>query len=126
MNRRDWVKTWAAAGAVQVARGAAASANKVEAQIVRHKLKHTWTTTMSSSEFRDVLYLSFNSAGITGHGEGAPIVRYKENAEMAKQAVESVQPLLTSADPMQFAKVMGQVFAKVEGNYAAKAAIESH
>jgi L-alanine-DL-glutamate epimerase-like enolase superfamily enzyme len=124
MNRRDWVKTWAAAGAMQMAQAAGPSPNKIDATIVRHKLRHTWTTTMSSSDFRDVLYLSFNSGGITGHGEGAPIVRYKEDAELARQAVESVRPLLTSADPWTFAKVMGQVFAKVEGNYAAKAAID--
>ncbi|HUS05127.1 MAG TPA: dipeptide epimerase, partial [Bryobacteraceae bacterium] len=124
MNRRDWVKTLAVAGAVQTAKGAVPASNKVEPAIVRHKLRHTWTTTMSSSDFRDVLYLSFSSGGITGHGEGAPIVRYKENAEMARLAVESVRPLLGSADPFQFSKIMTEVFAKVEGNYAAKAAID--
>jgi L-alanine-DL-glutamate epimerase-like enolase superfamily enzyme len=79
---------------------------------------------MSSSEFRDNLYLHYNSGGITGHGEGAPIIWYKENAELARQAVEAVRPMLTTADPTKFAKVIDQVFSKIEGQWAAKAAID--
>jgi hypothetical protein len=63
-----------------------AAAAKLDTGIVRLKLRHTWTTTMSSSEFRDNLYVRYSSEGITGHGEGAPIIRYKENAELARQA----------------------------------------
>ncbi|HTQ57349.1 MAG TPA: dipeptide epimerase [Bryobacteraceae bacterium] len=93
-------------------------------EIKRIKLRHTWTTTMSSSAYRDTLYLAYSRDGITGHGEGAPIVRYRENAEDARRAVESVRGLLTSADPWQFAKLMQQVFAQVSGEWAGKAAID--
>src|SRR6185295_19796826 len=62
--------------------------------------------------------------GITGHGEGAPIVRYKEDAESARKAVESVRELLLKADPMQFSKTMTQVFQRVPGEWAGKAAID--
>ena len=67
---------------------------------MRLNLQHTWTTTMSSSEYRDTLHTSYTRDGITGHGEGAPIVRYKEDAKGAQKAVESVRDLLLSADPM--------------------------
>jgi L-alanine-DL-glutamate epimerase-like enolase superfamily enzyme len=122
MNRREWLKATGAAVAAPLVGRAAPS--MLEAQIVRLRLRHTWTTTMSSSEYRDTLHLRFTHDGVTGLGEGAPIVRYGETAESARQAVESVRGLLTSADPWQFEKVMAEVFRRIEGQYAAKAAID--
>ena len=82
---------------------------------MRLNLQHTWTTTMSSSQYRDTLHTAFTRGGITGHGEGAPIVRYHEDAASAHKAVESVRDLLLSADPMQFSKIMAEVFKRVPG-----------
>jgi len=79
---------------------------------------------MSSSEYRDTLHTSYTRDGITGHGEGAPIVRYKEDAKGAQKAVESVRDLLLGADPMQFRKVMAEVLRRVTGEWAGKAAID--
>ncbi len=93
-------------------------------RIVRLKLRHTWTTTMSSSDYRDNLHLRFTRDGITGLGEGAPIVRYNENAESAQKAVESVRDYFLSANPWQFEKVMAEVFRRVQGQFAAKAALD--
>jgi L-Ala-D/L-Glu epimerase / N-acetyl-D-glutamate racemase len=96
----------------------------VETEIYRLKLRHTWTTTMSSSTYRDILYVHYHHDGLSGVGEGAPIVRYKENAVGAQAAVQSVLPLLDSSDPMQFQKVISQVFARVPDQWAGKAAID--
>jgi L-Ala-D/L-Glu epimerase len=123
MNRRNFV-TMAAAASPLSRMAAATGSAALEAKIVRLNLRHTWTTTMSSSAYRDTLHVSYTRDGITGHGEGAPIVRYHEDAEGARQAVESVRGLLLSADPMQFDKVMAAVFARVEGAWAGKAAID--
>ena len=49
---------------------------------------------MSSSQYRDTLHTTFTRGGITGRGEGAPIVRYHEDAASAQKAVESVRELL--------------------------------
>ena len=68
-------------------------------------LRHTWTTTMSSSAYRDTLQVRLIRDGVTGHGEGAPIVRYQENAVDAEKAVESVRDLVTAADPWEFDKL---------------------
>ena len=57
----------------------------LETKILRLNLQHTWTTTMSSSAYRDTLHVAYTRDGITGHGEGAPIVRYHEDAEGAPQ-----------------------------------------
>jgi L-alanine-DL-glutamate epimerase-like enolase superfamily enzyme len=79
---------------------------------------------MSSSQFRDTLHLAYERDGITGRGEGAPIVRYREDAQSARKAVESVRDLLLSANPLQFTKVMATVFRHIPGEWAAKAAID--
>lgn len=102
----------------------AAPAPALETRIVRLNLQHTWTTTMSSSEYRDVLYTSYSREGITGHGEGAPIVRYKEDAKSAEKAAASVRALLLSAPPLQFAKTMNEIFRRVPGEWASKAALD--
>jgi L-alanine-DL-glutamate epimerase-like enolase superfamily enzyme len=125
MKRRDFLTAGAAMGAMSgmnAAEGAAAPA--FTTSIVRLNLQHTWTTTMSSSQYRDTLHTAYTRDGITGHGEGAPIVRYHEDAAGAQKAADSVRDLLLSADPMQFAKIMAQVFQRVPGEWAGKAAID--
>ena len=129
MNRRKFLKTASmapAAGAVAVAMAAPAPAANpaLSTKIVRLNLRHTWTTTMSSSQYRDTLHTTFSRGGITGHGEGAPIVRYHEDAASAQKAAESVRDLLLTADPMQFAKIMAEIFKRVPGEWAGKAAID--
>jgi len=123
MTRRRFAQTAVAAPAA-TALGSPATPPSLDAKIVRLNLRHTWTTTMSSSEYRDTLHLAYTRDGITGHGEGAPIVRYHEDAVGAKKAVESLREYLLSADPMQFAKTMAEIFKRVPGEWAGKAAID--
>ena len=125
MNRRNLIKTAAAAPAALLpAFSAGASPATLETKILRLNLRHTWTTTMSSSQYRDTLHVAYTRDGITGRGEGAPIVRYHENAEDARKAVESVRDLLLSAEPTQFSKLMAEVFRRVPGDWAGKSAID--
>ncbi len=122
MNRRQWLQSGLAA-AVPPGSPAAGPA-EIETKVMRLNLRHTWTTTMSSSEYRETLHLRYTRDGITGTGEGAPIVRYKEDARSAQAAVNSIRDLLVSSDPWQFAKIMAQVSRRMQGQYAAKAAID--
>ena len=124
MNRRNFLKTASVAPAAASVALAAPAAATLTTKIVRLNLQHTWTTTMSSSAYRDTLHTTYTRGGITGHGEGAPIVRYHEDATSAQKAVESVRDLLLAADPMQFAKIMAEVFQRVPGEWAGKAAID--
>jgi len=108
MNRRDWIKTLGSAAVLKGLEAPArvlgrtsapqaaysSSTTRLETEIVRLNLRHTWTTTMSSSAYRDTLHVRYIRDGVTGHGEGAPIVRYKENAADAEKAVESVRDLV--------------------------------
>ena len=79
MNRRDFFKGAAAGMAASSTAAAAGAANPGNENRAAEPL-HTWTTTMSASQYRDTLYVAYSRDGITGHGEGAPIVRYKEDA----------------------------------------------
>ena len=134
MNRRDWMKAaGAAAAGAAVPRNAfaarsmtalAAGRATLETEIVRVHLRHSWTTTMSSSEYRDVIYARYTREGVTGVGEGAPIVRYKEDAKSAQAMLEKVRPLVEGADPRHFTKLMAQVFKMVPGEHAGKAALD--
>jgi L-alanine-DL-glutamate epimerase-like enolase superfamily enzyme len=122
MNRRRFLQS---SGALPLAGTmAAAAAPSFETKILRLNLQHTWTTTMSSSAYRDTLQVAFTRDGLTGHGEGAPIVRYKEDAKSAQKAAESVRALLLGSDPMQFSKLMAEVYRRVDGEWAGKAAVD--
>lgn len=133
MNRRDWLKTaagTAAAAALPLDRVLAAATTAadgratIEAEVVRLSLRHTWTTTMSASAYRETLFVRYARDGITGVGEGAPIVRYHEDAAGGKKAVEGIADLVTSADPAAFDKLSTDVLRRLEGEWAAKAAID--
>jgi L-alanine-DL-glutamate epimerase-like enolase superfamily enzyme len=121
MNRRAWMAACAAAALPRPALAAGAS---LKAEIFRIKLRHTWTTTMSSSDYRDVVYAHYTRDGLTGHGEGAPIVRYRETAAEGVRVLQSLAPLIGSADPRYYVKLLDQVFRKVEGQWAAKSALD--
>jgi L-alanine-DL-glutamate epimerase-like enolase superfamily enzyme len=124
MNRRDWMKMLAIAPASLHAAPPPTPETAIETETIRLKTKHTWTTTMSSSDYRDVLYFRYVSAGITGHGEGAPIVRYKESSVSAARAIDSVGKILLASDPWKYRKILQDVFAKLPGEWAAKSAID--
>jgi L-alanine-DL-glutamate epimerase-like enolase superfamily enzyme len=124
MNRRDWLAATGAMAATGLARsGAAAPGPHLSTEVVRLKLRHTWTTTMSSSDYRDVLYVRYARDGLTGVGEGAPIVRYGESAVAGEKALQPLRELIESADPMAWAALEATVTPRLPGQYAARAAL---
>ena len=133
MNRRDWFK---AAGAVGVSAAMPASLYTADApamggntvvktELKRLMLRHTWTTTMSSSAYRDTVHLQYQRDGITGYGEGAPIVRYKEYPEQAKQAIDAIIDKIAAGDPRKFDKFLAEVRRLLgDHQHAAMAAVD--
>jgi L-alanine-DL-glutamate epimerase-like enolase superfamily enzyme len=121
------VASGALSAAAALGRGAAAqepTADAFSASVLRLHLRHTWTTTMSSSEHRDTIELRFTRDGTTGVGAGAPIVRYHESAESGLQALEGVRALALAGDPWRAETFLGDAFRRLEGQYAARAALD--
>ena len=96
----------------------------ISARSMRLDLVNTWTTVMSSSDYRETLGVTVVSQGVTGIGEGAPIVRYNESAAQGMEIVRGLEALFSGADLTQYVKQLDRVFAKVEGAWATKAAID--
>ena len=132
MDRRQWLKTAGLCGAGAAVAGlgdvptwATESALPTwETSIRRLKLRHTWTTTMSSSAYRDTIFVRVTKDEVTGVGEGAPIVRYHENAEDGVKAISSISSMLGAANLWHFEKLMEQISREMPGQFAAKAALD--
>jgi L-alanine-DL-glutamate epimerase-like enolase superfamily enzyme len=130
MKRRDWMTAAGVVAAAATHRRAEAQGTPsrprdgLETEIVRLRLRHTWTTTMSSSEYRDTLQVRFVRDGVTGIGAGAPIVRYHENAQDARAALEAVASVALAGDPWRVETLLGEAFRGLEGQYAARAALD--
>lgn len=130
MNRRDCLKIAGAAAMLPFAPTAARPQSApgpctVEVGLKRLMLRHTWTTTMSSSAYRDTIHLQYERDGITGFGEGAPIVRFKEYPEQAKQAIDAIAGQIGARDPKKFDKFLADVRRSLgDGQHAAMAAVD--
>ncbi len=79
---------------------------------------------MSSSEYRDTLQARYTRDGVTGVGEGAPIVRYHENAADAQKALEAARGVVLAGDPWRLETLLAEAFRQLEGQYAARAALD--
>lgn len=101
-----------------------ASAASLESRIVRLRLRDTWTTTMSSSEYRDTVHVRFARDGAVGLGEGAPIVRYREDAAGTRDAVEAARATVIAGDPWRIDSLLAGSFRVIGERYAARAALD--
>jgi len=123
MNRRDLLRAAAAATAA-IPAGAIPNQTRFDLDIRRLNLRHKWTTVMSSSDYRDVIYTSYTRDGVTGHGEGAPIVRYQEDAKSGLRALERERARVMSSNPWEFEKLMALMFHDINYAYAALSAMD--
>ena len=93
-------------------------------RIRRLELRHTWTTTMASSAYRETLHAEYHRDGITGYGEGAGIVRYQQSALGNQKALAALTSLITAADPWHFEKLLQELDRRLPGQRAALAAVD--
>jgi L-alanine-DL-glutamate epimerase-like enolase superfamily enzyme len=104
---------------------AAQQKSEVECGLKRLTLRHTWTTTMSSSEYRETVQFQYRRDGITGYGEGAPIIRYQEFPAQAMKAIDAISGQITSGDPRTYQKFLAQVRSALgDHQHAAMAAVD--
>lgn len=117
ISRRDWLKLAGAAsigamtpfGAAAQAPEPPAGTSEIQCSLKRLVLRHTWTTTMSSSAYRDTVNVRYLRDGITGYGEGAPIIRYKEYPEQAMQAIDAIKAQIEAGNPGTYEKTIAAI-----------------
>jgi L-Ala-D/L-Glu epimerase len=135
MNRRECLKAAGTVAAALPLQAFAAQAKPVlqqasgpatvQCNLKRLMLRHTWTTTMSSSEYRDTVQVEYRRDGISGHGEGAPIIRYQEFPAPAMQAIEAIAKQIGAGDPWMYQKFLAQMRSALgEHQHAAMAAVD--
>ena len=123
MRRRDLLG--AGVAALSTAPAPAETLTRFRIETRRLHLRHTWTTTMSSSEYRDVIYFQLQRGPVAAIGEGAPIVRYGEAAaDAAKFAGQIAEVLTPGADLGAYRKVIDAVHRKFPGQWALKSAVD--
>ena len=130
MNRRECLRFAGAVAAVPLMPFGMESASaeeraKIECGLTRLNLRHTWTTTMSSSDYRETVQLRYSKDGVTGYGEGAPIIRYKEFPDAARKAIEAIAGKITGGNPFAYRKMLAEVRdALGPGQHAAMSAVD--
>jgi L-Ala-D/L-Glu epimerase len=135
MNRREWLKLTSAAGIASTVPTAPAFGTTkslhstpisvVDVQLKRLNLQHTWTTTMSSSTYRETVNVRYSRDGLTGYGEGAPIIRYKEFPAEAKQAIDANLSAIADGDPAFFTSFIAGIRKRLgDHQRAAMAAVD--
>jgi L-alanine-DL-glutamate epimerase-like enolase superfamily enzyme len=96
---------------------------EVEVRVVRLELAQTFVISRESADHADVVQVALSHEGATGFGEGAPVDRYGESAESAKDFVDENAGLLGD-DPFALEEIGGRL-AAVPGEQAAKAALDA-
>ncbi|MBI4912543.1 MAG: dipeptide epimerase [Acidobacteria bacterium] len=129
MKRRELLQGMAAAAAAsalgpRLAGAPGRAAAGLDIRVRRLLLRHQWTTTMSSSAHRDTLHVRYTRDGVTGLGEGAGIVRYRQDALGGQKALEGVRDFLLAADPWHHAKVVAELDRRLPGQRAAVSAVD--
>ena len=130
MNRRDCLKIAGAAAVLPFEPLAARPQSApglctVQAGLKRLMLRHTWTTTMSSSEYRDTVQVEYRRDGVSGYGEGAPIVRYQEFPASAMKAIQDLANDITAGDPWKYQKYLAGIRKALgDQQHAAMAAVD--
>ncbi len=96
---------------------------EVEAWVASVTLAETFVIAREAADSADVVQVALRHDGVTGHGEGAPIERYRESAESALTFVEEHAGLLGD-DPFALEEI-GARLSEVPGEQAAKAALDA-
>ncbi len=96
----------------------------VEIKVQRLNLRHTWTISRNSSDFKDNVFVRITRDGVTGWGEAAPNVRYGEDAQKTVSRLETARASLQSADWFHYADIKAQLDGLITDQSCAKAALD--
>jgi L-alanine-DL-glutamate epimerase-like enolase superfamily enzyme len=85
-------------GLARAARRDPKGSTRLDVSRKRLLLRHTWTISRNSSDFKDNVFIRVQRDGLVGWGEAAPNIRYNQSAEQTIAAIEKAKPLLEAGD----------------------------
>jgi len=87
-------------------------------------LRHTWTISRNSSDFKDNVFVRVERDGLVGWGEAAPNVRYQQSAEQTSAAIEKARPLIEAGDWRHYVDLRAQWERAIPDQSCACAALD--
>lgn len=93
-------------------------------EVTRITLKHAWTLSRNTSDFKDNVIVRVEKDGVVGYGEAAPNVRYDETTESTVRVMKKAVPLFEKADPWKFVDLGFRIQELAKGQTAAKCALD--
>jgi L-Ala-D/L-Glu epimerase len=132
LRRREFLKTVAAvaAGAWPAVAARAGDSPAVgpasfAVGVKRLTLRHTWTISRNSSDFKDNVFVCIQRDGITAWGEAAPNVRYGESTEQTVAALRRAQEPFESGDWQTYATMPQRWQSAIGDQRCAGAALDT-
>jgi L-alanine-DL-glutamate epimerase-like enolase superfamily enzyme len=129
ISRKQFLKTAAATGVawptvLAAAEGTAKGGTRFTVSRRRLMLRHTWTISRNSSDFKDNVFVCIERDGVTGWGEAAPNVRYGETAEQTLAALQKARALFESGDWFGYVDMRQQWETAIKAQGCAGAALD--
>ncbi len=96
----------------------------IEVKTKKLILKHTWTISRNSSDFKQNVFVKLEKDGIVGYGEAAPNVRYGENAELTTRRINQAKTIFQGRDFFHYIDIKKELDAAITDQSCAKAALD--
>jgi L-Ala-D/L-Glu epimerase len=96
----------------------------INIKIRRLNLKHAWTISRNSSEFKDNVFVTLEKNGVTGFGEAAPNVRYGESAELIIKEIQKAKDIFEDHDWFDYKNIKIVLDKRIVNQSCAKAALD--
>jgi L-alanine-DL-glutamate epimerase-like enolase superfamily enzyme len=96
----------------------------IEVKTKRLFLKHTWTISRNSSDYKDNVFVKIEKDDVVGYGEAAPNVRYGEDHEKTTDRINNVRGLIENFDLWQFAELKDRIFKSITDQNCARCALD--
>jgi L-alanine-DL-glutamate epimerase-like enolase superfamily enzyme len=87
-------------------------------------LKHTWTISRNSSDFKNNVFVKLEKDGVAGFGEAAPNIRYGEDSEKTTARINGIRSLIESSNLWHFTDLKDKIFAGITDQNCARCALD--
>jgi len=129
ISRRELLGTAVPAGAawaeiVAAGQRDAKESTRLSVSQKRLLLRHTWTISRNSSDFKDNVFVRIERDGVVGWGEAAPNVRYGQSVEQTIGAIEKAKPLIEAGDWLHYVDLREQWERAIPDQSCACAALD--